>query len=875
MSRAEIEEFARVLELSAGTFRLFLVRCNSVGWRSRAMEELKSACSLALEELEVDPEETQLYDRIVAKVGEQTPEGLMVVGLERNRYLDRLLDRANQERDKYIKNLSFPLIIWTSDRIFARLLREASDFQSIAETLEFALPAEFWKDFIAETATQRLDAILQQGATRFLPPLPSERNPAFTDELQAAEEKLSNSTSQTRAYLAFLQARSRGYEETEARTAYEESLNQWPQDGELSHLAMIRYCLGDWWRAQTRLHRREAATAWENARQQFEECLALLRQTERSELVARFINALGDALLAAGQWSALESLAREGVELQQTYANPLRRSRAWGFLAEVALASENWSLAERHVREAIGILETVGDDAELKREEGLDIKFVRAFNRFALARSQRGQKQYKQSLETLTLALKETKPEYELDLYLAILQALQDGYWQQKNYLQAYRYKRQRQDLETQFGLRAFLGAGRIKPQKIEQILRRSEEENSEEVALEIRVSGRMEDVDKLVERVGRNDCKVTVLYGSSGVGKSSLITGGLLPRLWQERVGNDCERVLPIYLRSYRDWEQVLGEILHQSLARIESNGDRPNSRSEILEVLKRCCDRRIRPVLLFDQFEEFFFVYGERPKRNEFFAFLGQCLELLPLKILFVLRVEYIYLLLERPGFECVDGEVLSKNVRYLLDYFSLEQAHNVIEDLIGRARVDWERGLIETVVADLAGGYTLIRAIELQIVGAQMQQERIQTIAAYEKAGGREVLVSHYFTEVIQDCGKSNEQLAGSVLFHLTNDQGQRPLKTQDDLIKELALVSRADANRFEDVLEILVISELVMEVKDKPTRYQLVHDYLVKPIRHWYDRGLRQKIEQLERDKQQAKRRQGMLQWSLTGGAIVAA
>ncbi|MDB9312638.1 hypothetical protein PN462_05945 [Spirulina sp. CS-785/01] len=851
MREVEIAQFAQVLELSAGTFRLFVARCNSVPWRTQIIEHLQSVCALSLHQLTLDPEDTQLYTRITCEISPNSPEILMVVGLEQHHHLAQLFAQANQERDKYIKNFSFPLVIWMSDRIFAQLHREASDLQSIAETEAFTIPESFWANFVIDTAQQRCEEILEQGATRFLPPLPSETDPAFRDALQAALDGISEPTAQTQAYQAFLQARTYPYTHSTARTTYETSLRQWPEQDNSRHRAIVHYCLGDWWRAQTRLHRRTAATAWEKACKQFQHCLQHLRQTGQSELVARFLPALGDAFLATQQWSALAELAQELLTLQQSYPHPVRHSQVLAFLAEVALAGGEEKQAEHYAREA---LKRVG------REEAAYL--------LILARSQHQQNQHSQSLKTLTQALNSTQPQADIDLYLTILQALENGYRQQANYVQAYRYKRQQRDLETQFGLRAFLGAGRIQPQQSEQLL---QPQDNKAVALEIRVSGRMTDVNELVNRIGRDDYKITILYGPSGVGKSSLVTGGLLPCLWQLHCGTESEQVLPLYLRSYEDWERVIGETLQQALAQLETPINPPKTQTDLLTILQQCINQRIRPVFLFDQFEEFFFVYPQRPERDQFFAFLGDCLKLLPLKVLFSLRVEYLSLLLDRPGFSCIDGEILSQKVRYLVDHFTVEQARTVVQNLVERAQLPWEKGLVNTVIADLAQGYPLIRPIELQIVGAQMQQESIETSAAYEKVGGKAELVPHYFTEVIRDCGKRDESLAGLVLFHLTNDQGQRPLKTQEELTKEL----EADSERLGGVLEILLISGLVVTVEDEPPRYQLVHDYLVRPIRHWYNQELRQTMERLERERQEAKRQQRFLRSVLTGGAVVAA
>jgi hypothetical protein len=76
-------------------------------------------------------------------------------------------------------------------------------------------------------------------------------------------------------------------------------------------------------------------------------------------------------------------------------------------------------------------------------------------------------------------------------------------------------------------------------------------------IAQEIAVSSREQDVKRLIERISRNDCKLTVIHGQSGVGKSSILQGGLVPALHQQPIGE--RDVLPILLRVYKDWVGAL----------------------------------------------------------------------------------------------------------------------------------------------------------------------------------------------------------------------------------------------------------------------------------------------------------------------------
>ncbi|NJN62306.1 MAG: hypothetical protein HC795_12965 [Coleofasciculaceae cyanobacterium RL_1_1] len=90
-------------------------------------------------------------------------------------------------------------------------------------------------------------------------------------------------------------------------------------------------------------------------------------------------------------------------------------------------------------------------------------------------------------------------------------------------------------------------------------------------------------------------------------------------------------------------------------------------------------------RSVLIFDQFEEFFFRYVHNRDRNALFSFLGQCLEIPSLRVIFSLRRTYLYFLLNRPGFECIDGDLLSKRVLYRLGNFDRQAARQFCSSLL----------------------------------------------------------------------------------------------------------------------------------------------------------------------------------------------
>jgi hypothetical protein len=254
-------------------------------------------------------------------------------------------------------------------------------------------------------------------------------------------------------------------------------------------------------------------------------------------------------------------------------------------------------------------------------------------------------------------------------------------------------------------------------------------------------------------------------------------------------------------------------------------------------------------RLVLIFDQFEEFFFVYYNQPtERRRFFEFIGKLLNdsqnLSSLKVVLSLREDYLHYLLECNQIDsmaAIDQDILSKNVLYRVGNLKVEAAKSLIQTLTEKSRFYLEPKLIGVIADDLKDELGEVRPIELQVVGAQLQQEGIKTLEQYRLLGTnpKAILVERYLNDVIVDCGEENNRLAKFLLFMLTDERGTRPLKTREELEKDLhdlLAEMQGDTSALDLVLEIFVRSGLVVLIPESPLdRYQLVHDYLAEFIR----------------------------------------
>ncbi len=177
---------------------------------------------------------------------------------------------------------------------------------------------------------------------------------------------------------------------------------------------------------------------------------------------------------------------------------------------------------------------------------------------------------------------------------------------------------------------------------------------------------------------------------------------------------------------------------------------------------------------MLIFDQFEKFFFIYQSFEQRRQFFEFLGDCLNILGVKLILCLQEDYLHYLLEcnsLSNMSIISNDILSKNILYQLENLTPTYAKSLIKTLTEQSNFQIEPALIEKLIQDLAfNKLGEIRPIELQVVGAQLQTENITTLTEYQKHGSKEELVKRYIEEVVQDCGAENKQIADFLLYLL---------------------------------------------------------------------------------------------------------
>ena len=972
-----LKRLMRSITISQGQFSLILVCCNYQYLQQIIMREVRKLLSVELQEIVLSKTVNTLYTTIDKQL-EEFPESpaVMILDLEKVEAIDELLISTNQVRDEFRKKFRFPLVLWITDELLAKLIRLAPDFKSwAAATIKFDLATSdlvhllkmeidsYWTNDLANEQEQSTKLSSSHTKSNFLAPIFLEEANCYSSKnlsqnkykeielaLKDLKKRKYNLEPTLKAKIEFIIGRDNYYNKKidSALKHYQESLNLWQYEVReqyyqyssgypklsiiserfiLEQKGRVLYNIALCYYLQSTQNILDNYQELEQAKLKLKESKQLFEKASNFVLVAEVITALGQVIKQMKDWGELEAIALEGLKFHHTHGNDLQIAQDYGFLAEVALQKSNWIEAQKLSEKALNIL-CYAKDIILPTEK----------NRYLLLLAKSLKNLYRQveAIEYLEIA-KVTEQEAiqnslktaenrDPKLYIELLTDLRSLYYKQGKYLQAFRLKKTQRKIAHEYGLLAFIGASRLQPEKQSYI----KESLENTLPSEITASGRQKDINNLLERISRDDYKLTIIHGRSGVGKSSLVNAGLVPAL--NNISISARDTIPVVVQVYKNWLETLANSLdkalqkkgqlrnnNHNLTKLKTNSIKKqelicpltsqNSNSEIEKTrpylyyitdkfkfiessvigqLKNNSENNLLTVIIFDQFEEFFFIKNTSKDREAFYIFLYNCLNIPFVKVILSMREDYLHYLLEWDflrNLDVINNNILDKKIRYHLRDFSREDAYTVIACLTKRAKFNLEPQLIDVIVDGLADEKQQIRPIELQVVGIQLQEEkpRIQTLEQFQQRfdinpqKAKAKLIKNFLEQVIMDCGKENEEATMQVLFALTNDNLTRASRTEQELleivqkcIEPIFFVKYESINFVKNqinytketkqlldlILEILVDSGLLFfrqEYHEK--QYQLVHDYVVKPIRKRFN--LEERLQHAEVEIKQAE------------------
>ncbi|MFQ6097624.1 MAG: PQQ-binding-like beta-propeller repeat protein, partial [Armatimonadota bacterium] len=343
---------------------------------------------------------------------------------------------------------------------------------------------------------------------------------------------------------------------------------------------------------------------------------------------------------------------------------------------------------------------------------------------------------------------------------------------------------------------------------------------------------GREKETEDLCRLVWEH--RLSVLFGKSGVGKSSLLKAGLMARLREPREGDDHESWLVVCARGLDDpvrhAKRALAAALEEDLARAVE----PNPEASLREAL----DEAIRAsgknlLLVLDQFEENFVRLGKKAL-DDFVEQLRDSLEegSESLHVILGVREEFLGEL-----FELRDRLPGLFDHMYRLRRMDKDAAEDAIIKPPARFRLQMSTSVADRIIEALYRDGIL--PAELQIVCHRLYEAlegRRHTISEkrYEALGGAEQILGGFVTHMLAQLPRRERATARDILKQLTPAHERRTPLPLARISEELHL-EMEDAER---VIARLVDLRMIREIEsDGQREYELVHEYLADALRGW--------------------------------------
>lgn len=383
----------------------------------------------------------------------------------------------------------------------------------------------------------------------------------------------------------------------------------------------------------------------------------------------------------------------------------------------------------------------------------------------------------------------------------------------------------------------------------------------------------------------------LTVLYGSSGVGKSSILHAGVIPVL------RNSSRTAVVSFQKWpeKDPIQILKDKCLEAICDVTHESipiDMNLSFDEFLFQAMQAFHGTI--IIILDQFEEYFLYHKEAEtfdtefaravNRRETDAHFLIALREDSLSMLDRFRTRIPNMLGNSLRLHHLDGTSAREAICKPLDVYNQEHP--------GQSPVSIEPELVDALIKDVragklsisqgaAGGVedrndsvdsdVRVEAPFLQLILTRLWDQEIRQgshvlhLKTLNDLGGPKRIVQTHLDHAMKDLSPADQDIAASVFRYLVTPSGTKIAYT----VQDLAFYAKSE--KLESVLEKLAGSVRILRkvtLPGEPSRYEIYHDVLGSAILDWrtrYETTREQSQELTRRLKQQQE--QTFIRWSI--------
>jgi len=360
-------------------------------------------------------------------------------------------------------------------------------------------------------------------------------------------------------------------------------------------------------------------------------------------------------------------------------------------------------------------------------------------------------------------------------------------------------------------------------------------------------------DYERRIISANLRAARLTLLYGESGVGKSSVLSAGI-----GHDLRNDPDHAVVVF-RSWR-YDPIAG--LAKSVAEVAADGFKHVPTLDLVEAIKRRSgnlgnkdDRTL--LIILDQFEEYFQYHpaeqGEHTFIRQFPRLLNQ--DDFPVNVLISIREDALatldrfkgqipalfenYLRMENLSEEAAEDAILKP-----LDSFNAVDPHRSITMNKGLAQ-----SVVNKIIEVQGAGRRLVQAPYLQLVmrrwwerEAEVGSRQFRERTLVTDLGGVRSVVDSHLKTTIDGLIPNDQRIVARVFERLSTPAGRKIAQT----VPELAASTRVDPLDIERVLEKLRAARVLIPVAPPKGAlpdekcFEFAHDVLAKVAAEWLSR-----------------------------------
>lgn len=339
---------------------------------------------------------------------------------------------------------------------------------------------------------------------------------------------------------------------------------------------------------------------------------------------------------------------------------------------------------------------------------------------------------------------------------------------------------------------------------------------------------GREEEIENICSRILAR--RSFLLYGRSGVGKSSILRAGVIPRL-QDQGHRAC------IVRSFTDPLQHMRRMVRRLVPGAGEGGVGADGLSLRELIHRRWPGPSSRIVVVLDQFEEFFLLL-DAGDRQAFIDELGAIMEddALPLQFVFVTRED---MLAEMSQLKPAVPEIFHHE--YRLGRLSPEQAARAITGPAWRVGCRFEDDLADRLLEDLSD-QDAVDPPHLQIVCDTLYDQRdtknLITESAYDRLGGASQILADYLSRVLRRFSAADLSIVQQVLLALISADERLIVVREAELASRIRTGDRHDDDALESLLGELIDARIVRRRNQEGEGWlELAHECMIPEVSRW--------------------------------------